>query len=119
MRENSLSASNDKNFFLVKEVVADLRNRIFSGEDIGFSFTSLIDTSYNLIRLRGEYWALDGSQLKCARELGIITEIPNISTSEIEDKSNSDFLVKFLAAIHAGWQIVQLIWRWAEGLPSS
>jgi hypothetical protein len=55
----------------------------------------------------------------CAREPSIISEIPNISNSEIEDKSKSDFLVKFLAVIHAGWQIIQLIWRWAEGLPSS
>lgn len=55
----------------------------------------------------------------CARELGIISEIPNISTSEIEDKRKSDSLVKFLAVIHAGWQIVQLIRRWSEGLPSS
>jgi hypothetical protein len=85
---------------------------------MGFSFTSLVDTVYNLIRLRGEYWALDESQLICARELGIISEIPNISNSEIEDKNKSDFLVKFLAVIHAGCQIVQLIWRWAEGLPS-
>jgi len=58
---------------------------------MGFSFTSLVDTVYNLIQLRGEYWALDGSQLICARELGIISEIPNISNSEIEDKNKSDF----------------------------
>jgi hypothetical protein len=42
----------------------------------------------------------------CARELGIISHIPNISTSEIADKNRSDFLVKFLAVIHVGWQIV-------------
>jgi hypothetical protein len=112
-------ASNDENSFLVKEVIADLRRRIFPSEDMGFSFTILIDTIYNVIRLRGEYWALEGPQLTCTRELGIISDIPNISTSEIEDKKKSDFLVKFLAVIHAGWQIVQLIWRWAEELPSS
>jgi hypothetical protein len=119
LRENSLPGSNNKNSFLVKEAIADLRCRIFSGEDMGSFFTSLVDTIYNLIRLSEEYWALDGSQLVCARELGIISHIPNNSTSEIEDKSKSDFLVKFLAVIHAGGQIVQLIWRWAEGLPSS
>jgi len=43
LRENSLPDSNGKNSFLVKEVIADLRRRIFSGEDTGFSFTSLVD----------------------------------------------------------------------------
>jgi hypothetical protein len=49
LRENSLPASNGKNSFLVKEVIADLRRRIFSGEDMVFFFTSLVDNIYNLI----------------------------------------------------------------------
>jgi hypothetical protein len=59
LRENSLPGSNSKNSFLVKEVIADLRSRLFSGEDMGFSFTSLVDTISNLIRLSEEHWALD------------------------------------------------------------
>jgi hypothetical protein len=108
-----------RNSSIVQEILADLKSKALSGRDTGHPFLDLIDVILNILRLRGEYWALDGPQLMLAREMGIITKIPNVSKSEIEDKSIGDFLVKFLAIVHTLWQISQLIARYAEKYPAS
>ena len=78
-----------------------------------------MDTILNLVRLGGQQWALNGTQVIKAREMGIIKRIPNIRESEIMEKSNSDSLVKFTSFMYAGWDVAQLFSRWVKGLPSS
>jgi hypothetical protein len=118
-REKYLPKSTHRNSIIMQEILADLKSRAVSGRDMGHTFLELIDVILNLLRLGGEYWALDGPQLIRAREMGVIAKVPNVSESEIEDKSIGDFFVKFLAVIHTGWQIAQLIARYAERLPAS
>ncbi|KUJ19883.1 uncharacterized protein LY89DRAFT_682720 [Mollisia scopiformis] len=109
----------DKNSLLVEEIIADLKQQFYSGDDINIIPADLADILYNLIRLRGTHWALDGPQLLLARELGIVKKIPGITSDEIDDIAKGDLLAKILAIVHVTWQIVQLIMRKAESLPSS
>lgn len=107
------------NAVIVEEILSDIHSKLVAGESTGFQSFDQGDTAVNLARLRGYDWALDGPQLILAREMGIIDQIPNVSKDEIEDKSNSDALVKFIAVAQVTWQIIQLIMRWVKGLPSS
>lgn len=118
-REKTMPRATDRNSTIVQEILADLKLKALSGRDTGQPFLDLNDTVLNLLRLRGNYWALNGSQLSLAREMGIIAKVPSLSKSEIEDKSIGDFLVKFLAVIQTLWQIAQLIARYAEKHPAS
>jgi hypothetical protein len=114
-----LPESSGSNTIMVREILTDIHSKLFTGESTGFKSFDLDDIVLNLARLRGYDWALDGPQLILAREMGIIDRIPNISKGDIEDKSKSDFLVKFSAVAQVMWQIIQLIIRWKKGLPSS
>jgi len=117
MRE--LPKSSGSNGTMVREIVTDIQTKLHTGEDTGFESFILDDIVLNLARLRDYDWALDVPQLMLARKMGIIDRVPNVSKAEIEDKGNSDFLIKFLAVVQVTWQIIQLIIRWKRGLPSS
>ena len=108
-----------KNSIIVQDILADLKSSTLSGRDTGHPFLFLKDMIRNLLRLRGEHRALTGSQLILACEMGIIPEVPDISKSEIEEKSIGDHFVKFLAVVHTIWHIAQLIARCAEKHPAS
>lgn len=114
-----LPATPGSNAVMVEEIITDIHSKLVAGESTGFKSFDLDDIVLNLARLRGYDWALDGAQLMLAREMGIVDHIPDVSQDEIEDKSNSDALVKFIAVAQVTWQIIQLIMRWAKGLPSS
>ncbi|PNP43704.1 hypothetical protein TGAMA5MH_04676 [Trichoderma gamsii] len=62
----------------------------------------------NIAALSGNLWTLDSKQLAIAKEKGIITDLPNIKTAEIDDKNKSDALVKVLAVMQVVWMIIQL-----------
>jgi hypothetical protein len=61
--------------------------------------------------LSGSLWTLDSMQLAVAIEHGIITDLPDIKTADINDKNKSDALVKVLAVIQVVWMVVQLCAR--------
>ncbi|PON29029.1 hypothetical protein TGAM01_v202137 [Trichoderma gamsii] len=65
----------------------------------------------NIAALSGNLWTLDSKQLAIAKEKGIITDLPNIKTAEIDDKNKSDALVKVLAVMQVVWMIIQLCAR--------
>lgn len=50
-------------------------------------------------------------QLAVTIQHGIITDLPDIKTAEINDKNKSDALVKVLAVIQVVWMVVQLCAR--------
>jgi hypothetical protein len=112
----TLPKSSGRNAVLIREIIEDLNKRTLEGDS---SALIIDDYILNLARLGDYNWALDGPQLITAREMGIIDCLPKVLQSEIEDKSNSDFLVKFVAVAQVVWQIIQLIIRWTKGLPSS
>ncbi|KAK5991481.1 hypothetical protein PT974_09764 [Cladobotryum mycophilum] len=72
----------------------------------------------NIATLSGSVWILDAKQLLIARKYGIIKKMPKINKAEIDDKSKSNTLVKFLAIIQVLWLVVQLIARKINSLPS-
>jgi hypothetical protein len=102
----------------IDRIFQDIRERIIKEGASSFNINLLKAHLNNLGRLEGGLWALDANQLVCAKEIGLV-EIPNISKEEIEDQSKGDALVKILAISQALWQILQLIVRWHQGLPSS
>jgi hypothetical protein len=53
----------------------------------------------NIAALSGSLWTLDSKQLAIAKEEGVIAHLPNIRTTDIEDKNKSDALVKVLAVV--------------------
>jgi hypothetical protein len=61
----------DKNSTIVRDILADLKSNKFSERDTCHPFLDLHDMILNLLRLRGEHWALSGSQLTLAREMSI------------------------------------------------
>lgn len=65
----------------------------------------------NIAALSGNLWTLDSKQLAIAKEEGIITELPNIKTADIDDKNKSDALVKVLAVMQVAWMVIQLCAR--------
>jgi hypothetical protein len=112
--ERTMPKATGKNSIIVQDILADLKSSTLSGRDTGHPFLDLKDMILNLLRLRGEHRAVTGSQLILAREMDIIPEVPDISKSEIEEKSIGDHFVKFLAVVHTIWQRAQLIARCAE-----
>jgi len=112
--KKTMPKATGKNSIIVQDILADLKSSTLSGRDTGHPFLFLKDMIRNLLRLRGEHRALTGSQLILACEMGIIPEVPDISKSEIEEKSIGDHFVKFLAVVHTIWHIAQLIARCAE-----
>ena len=118
-RELSSPQKDDRNTVLVARALEDLKEKTLAGEETSLTSDRLNYMILNLFRLRGLNWALDGPQLIMAREMGVLSQIPEISEDEIDEKANSDSIVKFLAVLHAGWQILQLVARWAKSLPSS
>ncbi|KAL7964197.1 hypothetical protein HDV63DRAFT_409673 [Trichoderma sp. SZMC 28014] len=65
----------------------------------------------NIAALSGSLWTLDSKQLAIAKEEGVIAHLPDIRTTDIEDKNKSDALVKVLAVIQVVWMVVQLCAR--------
>ena len=73
----------------------------------------------NLMALQGNFWVLDATQLRLAREFGVLEYLPQISEHDLEDQNKGDPLVKALAVAQGIWLIVQLLVRFAKHLPSS
>jgi len=73
----------------------------------------------NLMALQGNFWVLDATQLRLAREFGVLEHLPQISEHDLEDQNKGDALVKALAVAQSVWLIVQLLVRFAKHLPSS
>lgn len=117
--EKRLPKSEHRNTLLVRSALTDLKELASTEEGAKESKDSLNNKVINLVRLRTRYWALDGPQLALARELGIISKLPNVSEVDIEEKSNSDALAEFLAVLQTLWQIGELFKRWAQHEPSS
>jgi hypothetical protein len=69
--------------------------------------------------LAGNIWVLNAMQLHTARKLGLIASLPDISEDEIDDKSDSDFIVKSLALLQIFWLVIQLGVRTSSGLPAT
>jgi hypothetical protein len=103
---------------MINEIFQDIREEIIKDSRLSFNINLLKAHLNNLGRLEGGSWALDANQLFLAQEMGLVT-IPNISKEDIEDQSKGDILVKILAISQALWQILQLIARWHQGLPSA
>jgi hypothetical protein len=72
----------------------------------------------NLAALSGDIWVLDSAQLIAAVEGGIVN-LPNITKKELDDRSKSDALVKFLAILQVLWLVIQLAARKYYGLVST
>lgn len=77
------------------------------------------DDLLGLLRLCGNIWVLDARQMESVRRYGIISHLPRDSEAELNDKSKSDGLVKFIALVQLLWLVLQLIARAAQGQPSS
>ncbi|KAK5657995.1 hypothetical protein OQA88_2549 [Cercophora sp. LCS_1] len=63
--------------------------------------------SDNLMAPRGNIWILDGAQLLCAWDLGLISSLPDVSEADISDKSKGDWITKLFA-------VIQVLWMWAQ-----
>ena len=74
---------------------------------------------YNLVALQGDLWALDAHQLLVARKLGVITNLPNVRTDELDDKNKGDALIKVLALGQVVWFFIQMGMRLRYHLPTS
>lgn len=72
----------------------------------------------NLAALSGDVWVLDSAQLIAAVKGGIV-DLPKITKKELDDRSKSDALVKFLAILQVLWLIIQLAARKYYGLVST
>ncbi|ETS74740.1 hypothetical protein PFICI_13224 [Pestalotiopsis fici W106-1] len=75
--------------------------------------------SQNIAPLQGNIWILDANQLCLARRLNIIRQLPRITPNEIDDRSKSDGLMRFLAVMQLSWLAVELIARATGGMPSA
>lgn len=116
-RESSLSQRDHPNTILAQSALSWIRTEMLYGTlPYSGGVTAIIDS---IVRLSGPTWTLDGAQLMLARQMGIISHFPTITNEEIEDRSSSDSLAKFLAVFQALWQIVQLLIRFANHMPSS
>jgi len=72
----------------------------------------------NVAALQNATWIMDGPQLLCARELGIIKRLPAMPQADLMDKSKgSEFIVNGIAIVQLSWLIIQLIARAAQRLP--
>lgn len=76
------------------------------------------DVRETLVALEGNVWALSATQFLEARRRLIIT-LPYISEEDINDKSDSDALLKSLALLQVVWMVSQMIARAVRGLPST
>ncbi|UKZ61122.1 uncharacterized protein TrAtP1_002393 [Trichoderma atroviride] len=65
----------------------------------------------NIASLSGSLWTLDSKQLAIAIAHGVIADLPDIKTAEIDDKNKSDALVKVLAVMQVAWMVIQLCAR--------
>lgn len=88
------------------------------GERVRFA-QSYRDWCRNLCALRGDVWSVDASQLLLARELGIISSLPNASTDSIQDRNKGDFIVKAVSITQIVWFVIQLTVRWYQQLPTT
>ncbi|KAK0712654.1 hypothetical protein B0T26DRAFT_714882 [Lasiosphaeria miniovina] len=72
----------------------------------------------NLGRLNGRYLALNLNQWHCASKMGM-GRVPFIPSQQLEKLDRGGALVKGLAIVQVAYLIVQLVARWAFGLPST
>ena len=61
-------------------------------------------------------WALSSIQLLYACQKGIIPGPPELSTSDLEDRSKGDVFVKGAAILQLTWLVIQIVARASEGL---
>lgn len=61
-------------------------------------------------------WALSSIQLLYACQKGIIPGPPELSTSDLEDRSKGDVFIKGAAILQLTWLVIQMIARASEGL---
>lgn len=61
-----------------------------------------LDENMALSRLANDIWVLDAPRILKARELGIISKLPDVREAEIMDQSKSDIVAKTLATLQIG-----------------
>lgn len=88
------------------------------GQQVRFS-QSYRDWCRNLCALRGHLWVVDAPQLLLARELGIISRLPDVTEDSIEDRNKGDMFVKAVSICQIGWFVAQLVARLYQRLPTS
>lgn len=78
-----------------------------------------IDACDILAMLEGNVWTLSAAQLLEARKRQLISKLPTISEDEINDKRDSDILLKSLSLLQVTWMVAQMIARAVRHLPST
>ncbi|KAE9381125.1 hypothetical protein N431DRAFT_476026 [Stipitochalara longipes BDJ] len=87
-----------------------------------FKAIGSIDVETQLTTPSSEYsnpYHLLASNLVALKEAGLLTRLPFITTDELNDKSKSDNLVRFLAVIQIFWMVIQIILRASRHLAVS
>lgn len=59
--------------------------------------------------LQGNIWFLDSKQLAVARKQGVLSRLPLLKVSDIQDRSKSDGLVRTIALLQVLWLMTQLV----------
>lgn len=105
---------------LVQRALHTVSQRHFTspGQQVRFA-QSYRDWCRNLCALRGDLWVVDATQLLLARELGIISRLPDVTEDCIEDRNKGDLFVKVVSISQIGWFVAQLIARLSQRLPTS
>lgn len=105
---------------LVQRALHTVSQRHFTspGQQVRFS-QSYRDWCRNLCALRGDLWVVDATQLLLARELGIVSHLPDVTEDCIEDRNKGDLFVKVVSICQIGWFVAQLVTRLCQRLPTS
>lgn len=105
---------------LVQRALHTVSQRHFTspGQQVRFA-QSYRDWCRNLCALRGDLWVVDAPQLLLARELGIISRLPDVTEDCIEDRNKGDLFVKAVSICQIGWFVAQLAARLCRRLPTS
>lgn len=105
---------------LVQRALQTVSQRHFTspGQQVRFA-QSYRDWCRNLCALRGDLWVVDATQLLLARELGIISRLPDVTEDCIEDRNKGDLFVKVVSICQIGWFVAQLVARLWQRLPTS
>lgn len=105
---------------LVQQAMQTVEPTHFNSEGQRVRFAqSYRDWCRNLCALRGDLWSVDASQLLLARELGIVSSLPDVSSDSIQDRNKGDLIVKAVSIIQIVWFVLQLVVRWYQHLPTT
>lgn len=110
----------NQNRKLVEEALESVKGYLKNNGQYKEYFESAWPSWYrNLRALQGNVWVLDAQQLLLARELKIISRLPQVARDDLNDRNAGDIPVMLVALCQIGWFVLQLLVRLCQSKPTS